>query len=122
MPNCNIVIVMGNLTRDPELRLTSHQNQVCNFGIAVNRYYNDQAGNRQEEVAFIDCEAWGGTAKTIADHLSKGQPIHIVGRLRLDQWQDDDGNNRSKLKVVVDRFQFVDPRPDREAEPADAAA
>lgn len=112
MRNYNRVILMGNLTRDPELRNTSNQNQVCNLGIAVNRTYTDQTGNRQEDVTFVDCEAWGSTAKIINKHLAKGQPIHIEGRLRLDQWQDDDGNNRSKLKVVIDRFQFVGTRPD----------
>lgn len=120
MANYNRVIIMGNLTRDPDLKFTSNKNQVCNFGVAVNRRYTDQAGNRQEEVTFVDCEAWGNTAKIINEHLTKGQPIHIEGRLRLDQWQDDDGNNRSKVKVVIENFQFVGAKP--EAQLADAEA
>jgi single-strand DNA-binding protein len=119
MYSFNRVILMGNLTRDPELRVINKNSQVCHLGLATNRRYTDQAGNPQDEVTFVDCEAWGAIAKVISDHLTKGQPIHIEGRLRLDQWQSDDGDKRSKLKVVVENFQFVGDRPKpREGEPA----
>lgn len=108
MPNLNRVMLMGRLTRDPELRYTPNNNPVCNLGIAINRYWRDQNGQQQEETTFVDCEAWGRTAEVINEHLRKGRPIYVEGRLRLDQWQDKEGNNRSKLKVVVDNFQFID--------------
>ncbi len=110
MPNLNRVMLMGNLTRDPELRYTPNNTAVAKIGLAVNRKWKSQSGEQQEEVTFIDCEAWGRTAETINEHLRKGRPIFIEGRLKLDQWQDKDGNNRSKLKVTVERFEFIDSR------------
>lgn len=112
MPNYNKVILMGNLTRDLELRYTSQNTAVANIGLAVNRRYKTKDGAQAEEATFVDCEAWGRTAEVMADHLRKGRPVHIEGRLKLDQWQDKDGSNRSKLKVVVESFQFVDSRGD----------
>ena len=111
MPNLNKVMLMGNLTRDPELRYTPSNTAVANIGIAVNRRWrNAQTGEQQEETTFVDCEAWSRTAETINQYLRKGRPIFIEGRLKLDQWQDPNGNNRSKLKVVIETFQFVDSR------------
>jgi single-strand DNA-binding protein len=115
MRNYNRAILMGHLTRDPELKSVGGDTQVCTFGIAINRRYTDTAGNPQEEVTFVDCEAWNRIAKTITDRFAKGRPIHLEGRLRYDQWQDDEGNNRSKLKFVVESFQFVDERPSSES-------
>ncbi|MEM8834520.1 MAG: single-stranded DNA-binding protein [Planctomycetota bacterium] len=108
----NKVFLMGNLTRDPELRSTSGSNPVANIGLAVNRRFRTQSGENREETTFVDCEAWGRTAETMAQYLSKGRPVFIEGRLKFDQWQDKDGGNRSKLKVVIDNFQFVDSRGD----------
>lgn len=108
MPNYNKVILMGNLTRDIELRYTPSNQAVANIGLAVNRTWKDKQGQKQEDTTFVDCEAWGNTAEVMAQYLSKGRPVHIEGRLKLDQWQDKDGGNRSKLKVVVESFQFVD--------------
>ncbi len=108
MPNLNRVMLMGNLTRDPELRFTPNNTAVCQVGMAINHRWKDQNGEQKEEVTFIDCEAWGRTAEVINQYLRKGRPIFIEGRLKLDQWQDKEGNNRSKLKVVVENFQFVD--------------
>ena len=116
MPNYNRVILMGNLTRDPELRILEGETSVCHVGLAVNRAYRDQKGDKQEEVTFVDCEAWRRNAETIAQYLTKGSPIHIEGRLRLDQWNDKEGNPRSKLKVVIERFQFIGSASDRTAE------
>lgn len=108
MPNLNRVILMGNLTRDPELRQTPTNQSVCNFGLAVSRHYTDGDGQKQQDTTFVDAEAWGRTAEVIDQYLAKGQPILIEGRLKLDQWQDrDSGANRSKLKVVVESFEFI---------------
>lgn len=105
----NKVLLMGNLTRDIELRhLPNSNTAVANIGLAVNRRFRTAEGENREEVTFIDCEAWGRTAETMSQYLRKGRPVFIEGRLRLDQWQDKDGGNRSKLKVVVESFQFVD--------------
>lgn len=111
MPNLNRVLLMGNLTRDPELRYLPSNMPVVNIGLAVNRSWRDRQTNEQrEETTFIDCEAFGKTAELINQYMRKGRPLFIDGRLRLDQWQDRDGNNRSKLKVVVENFQFIDSR------------
>lgn len=110
MPNLNRVMIMGNLTRDPELRYTPKNVAVANIGIAVNRRWRNQEGEQQEETTFVDCEAWGRTAEVMNEFLRKGRPVYVDGRLRLDQWQDKEGNNRSKLKVVVENFQFLDSR------------
>ena len=108
MPNLNRVMLMGNLTRDPELRFTPNNTAVCQIALAINHRWKDQSGEQKEEVTYIDCEAWGKTADVINQYLRKGRPVFIEGRLKLDQWQDKEGNNRSKLKVVVENFQFVD--------------
>ena len=108
--NLNKVFLMGNLTRDIELKHTpSNNTAVANIGLAVNRQYKAGDENR-EETTFIDCEAWGRTAEVMHQYLAKGRPVLIEGRLKLDQWQDRDGNNRSKMRVVVENFQFVDSR------------
>ncbi len=109
MGNFNKVFLMGNITRDIELKSTQGGQQVATVGLAVNRSWSTPDGERREETTFVDCEAWGRTAETIAKYLSKGKPIFIEGRLKLDTWQDkDSGQNRSRLKVVVEGFQFVD--------------
>lgn len=105
----NKVILMGNLTRDIEIRHTPSNTAVGNFGIAVNRRYRTQSGENREEVTFVDCEAWGRTAEVMSQYLSKGRAVMIEGRLKLDQWEDKNGGGkRSKLSVVVENFQFVD--------------
>lgn len=104
----NKVILMGNLTRDPELRSTTSGSSVTSFALAVNRTWNNAQGERQEETSFIDCEAWGRTGETIAKYVSKGRQLLVSGRLRQDTWQDKDtGKNRSTLRVVVEEFSFV---------------
>lgn len=110
MPNLNRVMLMGNLTRDPELRYLPSNTPVANIGVAVNRRWRNQQGEQQEETTYVDCEAFGRSAEVINQYLRKGRPVFIEGRLRLDQWQDREGQNRSKLKVVVESFQFVDSR------------
>lgn len=108
MSSFNKVILMGNLTRDVEIRHTPSNTAVGNFGIAVNRKYKTQSGEQREDVAFIDCEAWGRTAETIAQYMNKGSSILIEGRLKMEQWDDKNGGGkRSKIVVVVENFQFV---------------
>ncbi len=105
----NKVLLMGNLTRDVEVRHLPNSNQaVANIGLAVNRRFRKADGQNGEETTFVDCEAWGRTAEVMAQYLSKGRPVFVEGRLKLDQWQDQQGQNRSKMKVVVENFQFVD--------------
>ncbi len=104
----NRVFLMGNLTRDVEIRHTAGNQAVGNFGIAVNRRYKTQSGEQREEVTFVDCEAWGRTAEVMGQYLHKGRPVFIEGRLKLDQWEGKDGSKQSKLRVVVESFQFVD--------------
>jgi single-strand DNA-binding protein len=108
MADYNKVLLMGNLTRDVELKYTPSNQAVANIGIAVNRRYKTKEGESREETTFVDCEAWGRTAEVMNQYLSKGRPVFIEGRLKLDQWQDKDGSNRSKLRVVIDTFQFID--------------
>ena len=106
----NKVFLMGNLTRDVELKYTPSNQPVATFGIAMNRRYKTKDGENREETTFVDCEAWARTAEVMSEYLSKGRPVFIEGRLKLDQWQDKDGNNRSKRRVGVESFQLVDSR------------
>lgn len=108
MPNYNKVLLMGNLTRDVELKHTPSNMAVANLGIAINRKYKGNDGEMKEETTFVDCEAWSSTAENLSKWFSKGKPIFLEGRLKLDSWQDKDGGNRTKLKVVIENFQFVD--------------
>ena len=105
--NFNKVFIAGNLTRDPELKYTPSGAAVCSFGVAINNKWTDKSGEKHESVTFVDCDAWSRTAEVISEHLSKGSPIFVEGRLQLDQWTDKDGQKRSKLKVVCERMQFV---------------
>lgn len=108
MANYNKVLLMGNLTRDPQLTYLPSNTPVVEFGLAVNRRFKRQDGEQGEEVMFIDCQSFGRTAEVINQYLTKGRPIFIEGHLRLDQWQDKDGNKRSKHRVFVENFQFID--------------
>jgi single-strand DNA-binding protein len=112
MASFNKVILMGNLTRDPELRVTPKGTAVCQIGLAVNSTYKDKEGNQKEEVTFIDVDVFGRQAEVIAKYMSKGRPILIEGRLKLDSWESKEGEKRSKLKVVLENFQFVGSRGD----------
>jgi single-strand DNA-binding protein len=111
MPNLNKVMLMGNLTRDVELKTTPSNQTVGNIGLAINRRWKTPDGEQREETTFVDCEAWGKTAEILAKYLSKGRPVYLEGRLKLDQWEDKDGQKRSKMRVVVEEFQFVDSKP-----------
>lgn len=102
----NKVILMGNLTRDPETRQTPNGQSVTNFSLAVNRTWKGQDGSTQEQVSFIDCVAWGRQGEVIAQYMQKGRPILVEGRLDQRSWEQD-GQKRSKIEVVVDNFNFV---------------
>lgn len=111
----NKVILMGNLTRDPELRVSPSGMSVCKIGLAINRKYRTQDGEQREEVVFVDCDSFGKTADNINRWMSKGKGILIEGRLKLDQWEDrQTGQQRSRLGVNVESFQFVGGRSDDE--------
>ncbi len=111
MASYNRVILMGNLTRDPELKYLPSGTAVARLGLAVNRTYTDrQSGEKKEEVCFIDLNAFAKTAETMNEYLQKGSPVLVEGRLRYQTWETDDGQRRNKHDVVVDRFEFVGSR------------
>jgi single-strand DNA-binding protein len=105
--NLNSVTLAGNLTRDPETRNLPNDQIVVNFGMAVNRRWKGQDGEFKEETTFIDIEAWGRTGELVGQYLTKGSPVYVEGRLKLDQWQDKENQKRSKLKVVANTVQFL---------------
>lgn len=108
MANLNKVMLIGNLTRDPELRVTPKGTAICQFSLAVNRKFRDESGADREEVTYVDIEAWGKSGENIAKYCSKGRPLFVEGRLRLDQWEDKNTKEkRSRMKVVCDNFQFL---------------
>ena len=110
MANLNKVLLMGNLTRDPELRYLQSGSAVCDFGLAVNRRWKSQAGEQKDEVTFVDVTFFGRTAEVISEFMKKGRPIFVEGRLKLDSWTGKDGQKRSKLSVVGENMQFLDSR------------
>lgn len=116
MSNYNKVLLMGRLTRDPELRYTPQGTPVADIGLAVNREYT--AGDeRRKETTFVDVTAWRRQAEVICQYLTKGSPVFVEGHLVTDTWEAQDGQKRSRLKVVLDGFQFIDgPRRDRGGE------
>lgn len=102
----NKTILMGNLTRDPEVRTTPSGQSVTSFGLAVNRTWRGADGNQQESVSYIDCTAWGKTGEIIAQYVQKGRPLLVSGRLEQRSWEKD-GQKHSKVEVVVEDFNFV---------------
>jgi single-strand DNA-binding protein len=108
MASFNKVILMGNLTRDPEMRFTQNDMAICNLSLAVNRRFKDGQGEWKEEATFVDVTIFGKRGEAFAKHHSKGKPAFIEGSLRLDNWKDkESGANRSKLYVVGDNWEFV---------------
>lgn len=111
MAYLNKVFLIGNLTRDPELRVTPKGTAICQFGLAVNRQFKDESGQTRDETTFVDIEAWGKQGELVSKYLTKGSPAMVEGRLKLDQWEDkQSGQKRSKLKVVLDNVQFLSSR------------
>ena len=121
MPNLNKVLLMGNLTRDPELRTLPSGMAVCNFGMAINRNFTDREGNRREETTFVDVESFGKQAETISRYMNKGRGIFVEGRLKLDQWETPAGEKRSKMRVALENFQFVGGRSEEDERAAPSA-
>jgi len=107
MANYNKIILMGNLTRDPQLSYTPSNVSVVDFGMAVNRKWRSKDGESREETCFVDCVAFGVTADNINKYLAKGQPLLIEGRLTFDSWTAQDGTKRSKHRVTIENFQFL---------------
>src|SRR6218665_3187021 len=104
----NKVIIMGNLTRDPEVRTLPSGNSVARLAVAVNRTYNDKDGNKKAEVTYVDVDAFGKQAEVIGKFFTKAKPILVEGRLKLDQWEDKTpGEKKSRLGVVLEGFSFV---------------
>ena len=101
------VIIVGNITRDPELRSTPSGTQVCGFSVAVNRNYRDGSGEQKENVSFFDCSAWGKSGEIIAQYAKKGSGILVSGRLEQRSWEDKEGQKRSRVEIVVEDFNFV---------------
>lgn len=105
----NKVILMGNLTRDPEVRTTPNGQSVANFSLAVNRTWRDANGQTQDSVSYIDCVAWGKAGEIIAQYMQKGRALLVSGRLDQRSWDDkESGAKRSKVEVIVEDFNFVD--------------
>ena len=101
------VVLLGNLIRDPVTGTLPGGATVCEFGLAVNRRWKDADGQMRDEVLFMDCAAYGKPGQTMGQHLKKGHPVLVEGHLKLDSWQDDQGKARSKVRTVVERFQFI---------------
>ena len=107
MAGVNKVLLLGNLTRAPQLSYTPSQTAVVDFGVATNRKWTGQDGSQREETCFVDCRAFGRTAENINKFFKKGKPIFLEGRLTFDAWTAQDGSKKSKLRVTVENFQFL---------------
>ncbi len=117
MASLNKVYLIGNLTRDAELRVTPKGTSVAQFGLAVNRKFKKEDNTDGEEVTFVDIEAWGKQAELVAKYLTKGSPAMVEGRLKFEQWEDkQSGQKRSKLKVILENVQFLGTRGGTETE------
>lgn len=123
MASYNRIVLMGNLTRDPQLSYTPNNTAVCKFGIATNRKWKDRDGGDREDVCFVDCTLFGRGGEVFNQYMSKGGPVLIEGRLSLSQWTTPEGEKRSKHEVIVENFQFLGGgRREERAAPATAGA
>jgi single-strand DNA-binding protein len=112
MASFNKVILLGNLTRDPEVRYTPKGSAVCDLGVAVNRQYTLDSGEKREEVTYVDVVLWSRLAEIAGEYLRKGRPVFIEGRLQMDTWDDKQtGQKRSKLRVIGETMQLLGSRP-----------
>lgn len=107
MASYNRIVLVGNLTRDPQLSYTPANTAICKFGIATNRKFKDREGNSREEVCFVDCTLFGKGGEVFNQYMSKGRPVLVEGRLSLNQWTTPEGDKRSKHEVVVENFTFL---------------
>jgi single-strand DNA-binding protein len=108
--NYNKVIMLGRLTRDPVLRQTNSGTSVTDFGLASTRVWKNQDGVQSEETCFVDVVAWGAQAELIHGSVKKGHRLHIEGRLKLEQWESKEGEKRSRLRIHMEGFQFIEPK------------
>ena len=115
MASFNKVILLGNLTRDPETRVTASGVAICKLGLATSRVYITKDGERREDTTFVDIDAFGKQAEVITKYMRKGRPLMVEGRLKLDQWESPEGQMRSKLGVVLENFQFVGGRDEEDS-------
>lgn len=125
MASANTVIIIGNLTRDPQSKQLPSQSIVTEFGMAMNRKFKGAGGEEREEVVFVDCTCFGKQAEVIQKYCTKGKQLYVQGRLKYDTWEDKQGGKRSKLSVVVENFQFLGGAGDgaaKGAQPARAGA
>src|SRR6201997_4845888 len=119
MASFNKVILLGNLTRDPEVRYTPKGSAVCDLGVAINRQYTLESGEKREEVTYVDIVLWSRLAEIAGEYLKKGRPVFIEGRLQLDTWDDkQSGQKRSKLRVIGETMQLLGSRPSSSASSA----
>ncbi len=107
MASYNRIILVGNLTRDPQLSYTSSNTAVCKFGIATNNKWKDRDGNMKEDVCFVDCTVFGRAGETFNQYMGKGRTVLVEGRLQLNQWTTPEGEKKSKHEVLVDNFTFL---------------
>ena len=107
MAALNKVLLMGNTTREPTLVQTQSGATIAKFGIAINHKWTGKDGTKHDEATFVECAAWDQLANTVSNHLHKGNPVFIEGRLKLDQWQDKQGQKRQQLSVVAEKIQFL---------------
>ncbi len=123
MPNLNQVSLMGNLTRDPEMKYTPKGTAILDIGLAVNRTWKTESGDKREEVTFIDVTLWGRVAEIVGEYCRKGNPLFVQGRLQLDQWDDKEtGKKRSKLKVIGENIQLLGSKPTGDTQGPDDTA
>ena len=115
MASFNKVILLGNLTRDPETRVTANGVTICKLGLATSRVYVTKDGERREDTTFVDIDAFGKQAEVITKYMRKGRPLMVEGRLKLDQWESPEGQKRSKLGVILENFQFVGGRDEEDS-------
>ena len=122
MASLNKVLLIGNLTRDPDVKMMTNGRPVCNFGLALNRSYKDSEGNKKDETTFVDVECFGPRAEAVGRFFTKGRAIFVEGRLKLDQWESKEGEKRSAIRVVLDNFEFVDSRQESQNNQPDGSA
>jgi single-strand DNA-binding protein len=117
MASFNKVFLMGNLTRDPEVKYTPKGTAVSDVGLAINSYYTTDAGEKREETTFVDVTLWGSQAELAGEYLKKGRPVFVEGRLQLDSWEDKQtGQKRNRLRVRAENIQFLGQRPAGDSE------
>jgi single-strand DNA-binding protein len=117
----NKTLLIGNLTRDVDLRYTPSGTAVANFGLAINHTYTNSEGERVEDPCFVEVVAWNRLAEVCGEYLAKGRPVFIEGRLQMDSWEQENGQKRSKLKVVAQSIQFLGGGPKAESEEEDTS-